>query len=126
MMNTKEEAFKSDPTAEQVYFITTDFLGQGSPDLGAALMKGLMVTLAGQQAAPAALLFLNTGVQLVVEGSSVLEQLQKMADAGAEILVCGVCLDYYKIKEKLAVGVVANMHDIHNRLAGPHKVITVS
>lgn len=110
----------------RVYFITTSALGQGSPDLGAVLMKSLMVTLADQQAPPAALLFLNTGVQLAVEGSPVLELLQMMAGAGAEILVCGTCLDYYKIRDKLAVGVVSNMYDIHSRLAGPDKVITVA
>lgn len=126
MMSTQEETIKNQPTAGQVYFITTSLLGQGSPDLGAVLMKGLMVTLAEQQMAPAALIFLNTGVQLVVEGSPVLEQLQMMAGAGAEILVCGVCLDYYKIKEKLSVGAVANMRDIQSRLAGPYKVITVA
>lgn len=125
-MSVKEEAIKTESTAGQVYLITTATLGQGSPDLGAALMKGLMVTLAGQQVAPAALIFLNTGVQLVVEGSSVLEQLQIMAGAGAEVLVCGVCLEYYKIKEKLAVGSIANMHDVQSRLTGPHKVITVA
>lgn len=115
-----------DHASGRVYFITTSVLGQGSPDLGAVLMKSLMVTLAEQQAPPAALLFLNTGVQLAVEGSPVLELLQKMAGAGSEILVCGTCLDYYKLSDKLAVGVVSNMYDIHSRLAGPYKVITVA
>lgn len=112
--------------AGQVYFITTATLGQGSPDLGAVLMKSFLVTLAEQQAPPAALLFLNTGVQLCVAGSPVLEQLKKMAGAGTEVLACGTCLDYYKLKEKLAVGVVSNMYDIHSRLIGPHRVITVA
>lgn len=107
-----------------VYFITTNALGQGSPDLGEVLMKSLMVTLAEQRSAKA-LLLLNTGVYLALEDSPVLEQMQKMAEAGTEILVCGTCLNYYKQKEKLAVGVVSNMYDINNRLIGPGKVITV-
>lgn len=107
-----------------VYFITTNALGQGSPDLGEVLMKSLMVTLAEQRSAKA-LLLLNTGVYLALEGSPVLEQMQKMAEAGTEILVCGTCLNYYKQKEKLAVGVVSNMYDINSRLIGPGKVITV-
>ena len=121
----QEETYTPEAGAGQVYFITTNTLGQGSPDLGAVLMKSLMVTLAEQQVPPAALLFLNTGVFLTAEGSPVLEQLQKIAGAGTEILVCGTCLDYYKQKEKLAVGVVSNMYDINARLTGPHKVITV-
>lgn len=107
-----------------VYFITTNSLGQGSPDLGEVLMKSLMVTLS-EQKPPKAMLLLNTGVHLAVEGSPVLEQMQKLAEAGTEILVCGTCLNYYKLKEKLAVGVISNMYDINSRLIGPGKVITV-
>ncbi len=107
-----------------VYFITSNAIGQGSPDLGEVLMKSLMVTLAEQKSAKA-LLLLNTGVYLALEGSPVLEQMQKLALAGTEILVCGTCLNYYKLKEKLAVGVVSNMYDINSRLIEPGKVITV-
>ena len=108
-----------------MYFITTNSLGQGSPDLGEVLMKSLMVTLSEQQS-PQALLLLNTGVYLAVEGSPVLEQMQKIAERGTEILVCGTCLDYYKLKEKLAVGVISNMYDINTRLRSPGKVITIA
>ncbi len=111
-------------TAGNVYFITTNSIGQGSPDLGEVLMKSLMVALT-QQAPPAALLFLNTGVHLAIEGSPVLEQLQAMAGRGTEMLVCGTCLNYYKISEKLAVGVVSNMLEINSWLTGPYKVIAV-
>ncbi|MFX4260568.1 sulfurtransferase-like selenium metabolism protein YedF [Pelotomaculum propionicicum] len=111
-------------TAGNVYFIATNSLGQGSPDLGEVLMKSLMVTLT-QQDPPAALLFLNTGVYLAVEGSPVLEQLQALAGKGTEILVCGTCLNYYKLNDKLAVGTVSNMLDINTRLTGPYKVISI-
>jgi selenium metabolism protein YedF len=111
-------------TAGNVYFITTNSIGQGSPDLGEVLMKSLMVTLT-QQTPPAALLFLNTAVYLAVEGSPVLEQLQILADRGTEMLVCGTCLNYYKISEKLAVGAVSNMLEINSWLTGPYKVIAI-
>lgn len=114
----------SETASGAVYFITTNTLGQGSPDLGEVLMKSLMVTLT-QQAPPASALLLNTGVYMAVEGSSVLEQLQKLAAAGTEILVCGTCLNYYKLIEKLAVGTVSNMAEINSRLNGPHKVISI-
>lgn len=106
-----------------VYFITTNTLGQGSPDLGEVLMKSLMVTLA-EQKPPRALCLLNTGVFLALEDSPVIGQLKKLSGR-IEILVCGTCLDYYKVKEKMAVGVVSNMYEINNHLTGPGKVITV-
>lgn len=111
-------------TAGNLYFVTSNSLGQGSPDLGEVLMKSLMVTLT-QQDPPAALLFLNTGVYLAVEGSPVLEQLKVLADKGTEILVCGTCLNYYKLSEKHAVGTVSNMLEINTMLTGPYKVITI-
>jgi selenium metabolism protein YedF len=119
-----EKIHGNSETAGNVYFITTNSIGQGSPDLGEALMKSLMVTLA-QQTPPAALLFLNTGVHLAIEGSPVLEQLQAMAGRGTEMLVCGTCMNYYKISEKLAVGTVSNMLEINSWLTGPYKVIAI-
>ena len=109
-----------------VYFITTNVLGQGSPDLGQVLMKSLFVTLVEQNPAPASVLLLNTGVQLAVEGSPVLEHLLTLSTKGTGVLVCGTCLDYYRLREKLAVGNVSNMYDIHGRMDQAVKVITVA
>lgn len=120
---TAESCSCREPSADTVYFITANTLGQGSPDLGEVLMKSFMVTLA-EQNPPRALCLLNTGVFLALQDSPVIGQLKKLSDS-AEILVCGTCLDYYKVKEKIAVGVVSNMYDINSHLTGSHKVITV-
>ncbi len=123
--DSRGEAPQPQGASGAVYLVTTNSFGQGSPDLGEVLMKSLMVTVV-QQTIPAAMFLLNTGVYLAVEGSPVLEQMRTLADAGTEILVCGTCLNYYKLMEKLAVGTVSNMADINSRLNGPHKVITIS
>lgn len=120
------EAAGPPPVSNTVYLITTNLLGQGSPDLGQVLMKSLFVTLVEQNPAPAAVLLLNTGVQLAVEGSPVLEHLLTLSAKGTGVLVCGTCLDYYRLREKLAVGNVSNMYDIHGRLDQSAKVITVA
>ncbi|RJQ28201.1 MAG: sulfurtransferase-like selenium metabolism protein YedF [Peptococcaceae bacterium] len=110
---------------DTVYFIASDLLGDGSLDLGHVLMKSLILTLAEQQPSPVALIFLNTGVRLSTEGSPVLEHLQALADKGVVILSCGTCLDYYNLKEKLAVGRVSNMYEINEYLSKAKKVIAV-
>lgn len=115
---------KADAAGGAVYFIATSSVGQGSPDLGEAIMKSLMKTLAQQQTA-AALIFVNSGVHLTVEGSPVLEQLKTLAAAGTEIFVCSACLNYYKMAERLAVGVVTDMDEINSRLNGTEKVISI-
>jgi selenium metabolism protein YedF len=112
--------------APLIYFITSNVLGQGSPDLGQVLIKSLLVTLKEMSPPPRVLLFLNTGVMLACEGSPVLEQLQSLSAGGTVVISCGTCLDYYKIKEKLMVGRVGNMLEINGYLAGDAKVITVA
>jgi len=114
------------PFSGPVYFITSNELGQGSPDLGEVLIKSLFTTLAAMNPPPSALLFLNTGVYLTCKGSPVQEQLEKIHAAGTIVLACGTCLEYYHLKEKLLLGNISNMLEINNWLAGPHKVITIA
>lgn len=109
-----------------VYFFSTNMLGQGSPELGMVLMKSLFSTIVEMEPAPKALLFLNTGVYLTCEGSPVMEHIRTLAERGTQLISCGTCLDYYKLKEKLAVGIIGNMYAINELLVGPEKVITIA
>jgi len=47
-----------------------------------------------------------------VEGSDTVQALSNLESLGVEILVCGTCLDFFGLKEKLAAGTVSNMYDI--------------
>ncbi|MCL2335831.1 MAG: sulfurtransferase-like selenium metabolism protein YedF [Firmicutes bacterium] len=127
----KEAAFEKPSAAPPaglapVYLITTNSLGQGSPDLGQVLIKSLFTALAETDPPPVSLLFLNTGVFLTCAGSEVTDQLKRLSDAGAVILSCGACLNYYNLTEKLQLGSISNMFEINNRLTGPQKVITIA
>jgi selenium metabolism protein YedF len=108
-----------------VYLITQNTLGHGSDELGGILMKSFLYTLLESQPLPTALLFINSGVKLTVTGSPVLEHLQSMASRGVTILACGTCLDYYQIKDSLAVGAVTNMFTIVETLQAATQAITV-
>lgn len=123
---TGREEQQAGGSQKPIYFFTSNTLGQGSPDLGSVLMQSLLKSLAEAEPKPEALIFLNSGVYLVCEGSEVLPQLQKLAEAGTKILACGTCLDYYRLKEKTVLGTVSNMFEINNLISGPHKVITIS
>ena len=102
------------------YLLTQDTMGQGSPELGAVLMKSFFVALREKTPLPAALLLMNSGVRLSCAASPVLESLQELERQGVEVLSCGTCLDYYGLKEKLAVGSVTNMYTIVDLMAdGP-------
>ena len=115
----------AEPVGGTIYLITTDTLGQGSPDLGYTLIRSLMKSLRESKPAPAALIFMNAGVKLVCEGAKTLEDIIELHNRGTDILACGTCLDYYKMKEQLAVGVVSNMFEIVEKM-GTGKVITIA
>lgn len=95
-----------------VLLIGNDKLGDGEDQLGEILMKGYMYTLTENKPYPKALLFVNRGVYLTIEDSEVLEHIRTLEAEGVEVLSCGTCLDYYHIKDKLAVGGVTNMYTI--------------
>ncbi len=122
----QETSEKPSRATRVAYLISSNLFGQGSPDLGQALMKSLFVALAGQETAPEALIFINTGVYLSAQGSDVLDHLQALWSRGTTILSCGTCLEYYKLKEKLAVGRISNMYEIMEHLSKAEKVITIA
>ena len=113
---TKNECEAADePINENKKFtlvVSTDKLGVGDDALGDILMKSYIYALSEADKIPNDLLFINGGVKLTIEQSPVLDSLKKLVGRGANILVCGVCLDFYNIKDKLSVGEISNMYTI--------------
>jgi selenium metabolism protein YedF len=97
------------PDGDRILLITSDRLGDGPEELGRLLMKNFIHTLLETSAMPARMLFLNTGVFLTCEGSDVREALDKLHGMGVEIFSCGVCLEFFKLKDKLRAGATTNM-----------------
>lgn len=108
-----------------VVVVGGDCMGWGSEELGDILVRSFMHTLNEVESRPDKLTFFNSGVKLTVEGSEVLEDLKALEDGGSEILVCGTCLDYFQIKDKVAVGQVSNMYTIAETLLGAGRTVTI-
>lgn len=108
-----------------VILVGTDKLGIGDDKLGAALMKSYMFALSESEATPETMLFLNSGIKLTTKGSEVLESLNKLQDRGVEIMSCGACLDFYNLKESLAVGTVTNMYTIVEKTNNAYNTIRI-
>lgn len=102
--------------ATSAILIASDRFGNGPDELGKLLMKNLVITLLEVPVLPEKIFFINSGVHLTTEGSELIEPLKKLNDAGSEILSCGICLDYFGLREKLAVGAVTNMYTIAETL----------
>lgn len=114
----------ADQAGSQVYLLTRDTLGDGSPELGAVLIKAFMTTLLAVKPLPAAVLLVNAGVKLAVQHSPVLDQLAALAGQGVVVSACGTCLDYYQLTSQLAVGDVTNMYNIVETISR-HKTVTI-
>jgi selenium metabolism protein YedF len=108
-----------------VIYVSTDRMGLGNDELGDVLMKGYFYTLTERTPYPKAVLFVNGGIKLTVEGSPVLDHIRRLEELGVEVLSCGTCLDYYHMKDKLAVGGVTNMYTIVDTMNGAKKTVTV-
>jgi selenium metabolism protein YedF len=110
------ENFKNEESFEKnekfTIVVSSDKLGDGDEALGEALMKSYLFALSEADIIPNNLIFLNSGVKLVVEGSLVLESIDKLKERGVSIYSCGLCLDFYKIKDKVQVGEITNMYAI--------------
>ena len=115
------------PTTDErpVFLISKDTLGQGSEALGAILIKAFFVSLLEVKPLPKTIMLINSGVYLAAEESPVLPAMQELSGRGVNILVCGTCLDYFELKEKLAVGSVTNMYSILSELTGSSRAITL-
>jgi selenium metabolism protein YedF len=93
----------------KVILIKSEFLGSGDDELGMMLMSNFLRLLEESEEKPARILFLNSGVRLVCEGSWALEHLKTLEAGGIELLACGTCLDFFDLAGRLAVGKPTNM-----------------
>lgn len=103
--------------------ITTETLGRGDDTLGAKLMENFLATLPELGARLWRLVLVNGGVKLTARPGPALESLQKLAQQGVSVLVCGACLGHYGLLEAKAVGETSNMLDIVTSMDLADKII---
>ncbi len=106
-----------------VVAVSAGVMGTGDDKLGKTLLKSFLYALDQQDTLPSTILFYNGGASVTCEGSPSLDDLRSLQAQGVEILTCGTCLDFYGLKDKLAVGEVTNMYDIVEKLTGADLVV---
>lgn len=122
----EEEEISCSPDARKkglVVVLSANVMGGGEEKLGKALMKAFVFALTKQDILPETVMCYNSGAYLTCEGSDSLEDFQALEAEGVNIMTCGTCLDFYGIKEKLAVGTVTNMYDIVETMENAKSVI---
>lgn len=106
-----------------VVVLSANVMGTGDEKLGKTLMKAFVFAVTKQDVLPETILCYNTGAYLTCEGSDSLEDFRVLEAEGVNIMTCGTCLDFYGIKDKLAVGTVTNMYDIVETMERAKSVI---
>ena len=122
-VNEENIACNLDMRGDTVVVISSDCMGSGNDELGKVLMKGFIYAVSQLDQLPKTILFYNGGATITTEGSASLEDLKNMEAQGVEIMTCGTCLDYYNLKDKLAVGTVTNMYSIVETMNGAAKIL---
>ena len=100
-------------------------MGDAPTELQQLLARKFLALLDDATLFPSKILFYTGGVKLACEGSPVLDQLRAFQARGVELIVCQTCLDYYGLREKVAVGIVGGMPDIIEAMQKAEKVISL-
>jgi selenium metabolism protein YedF len=103
--------------------IKNDKMGFGNDDLGAILLKAFVNTIKEVTPLPRTIVFYNSGVMLTTATSALRAPLKELESLGVELLICGTCADFYKIKDQIGVGRISNMYDIASSLANAASII---
>ena len=107
-----------------LWYVSSDSLGVDE-SIGTRLIQIFWNNLPEKLSEPATFAFLNRGVFLTLDDSPVLEALRTLESRGSRFLSCGTCLDFYQVKERLAVGEVGTMPLVQELMVAADKVITV-
>lgn len=109
----------------QVILVTSNSLGQGEHSLGCDLIEMFLSELTDSEVLPESVVFLNSGVFLVCEGSLALSKLMELEQRNVRIFACNYSLEFYGLKEKQCVGRPIKTFTMVNYLASAIKVLTL-
>jgi selenium metabolism protein YedF len=105
--------------------INSETMGRGDDELGRQLLASLLRKLWAAPNRPHAMVFYNSGVKLLAEGSGVLEALVGLSEAGVDLVACGTCVSFFGLRESLRVGRVSDMQEISALMVRADSAITV-
>lgn len=107
---------------EIVYLFDSDFVGSNR-DLGKVLLNGFMHAALSLPHKNCTVILISTAVKIAIKGSYALEVLEQLQKQGVTILLCGTCLDFFKLRDAVAIGTASNALEIMQRLTGASSIV---
>ena len=121
--NYCEKTKQDIPAGDYSVLISSELMGNGDDELGQKLIKSFFVALSCLDSMPSSIMFYNSGVKLTMNDSSVIEILHEIENKGVEILICGTCVDHYKIGDRINLGRISDMYTITQKLSKTGNII---
>jgi len=116
-----EEEVKS----KTVILMDSDKIGKGDEELGKILMKSFLECLKTSDKPLAKIILLHSGVKLATVLDDFVNVLKEIEKKGVEILVCGICLDFFNLKNDLKVGRVTNFYEVTEILLSNDRIVKI-
>jgi selenium metabolism protein YedF len=110
---------------DDVIILSSNTIGRGDDALGATLMKNFLYALTESDSLPSAILMYNSGVKLASENPDTIADIKKLESRGVKVMVCGLCLNYFGLTDKLQAGSVTNMYSIVQTKLAAKKLIQI-
>ena len=107
---------------EIVYLFDADYIGSNM-ELGKVLVNGFLNAALSLPHTQCTIILLSNAVRLATNSSYVTEVLAKLGEKGYRILICGTCLDFFKIRPDVKVGTISNALEIMQTMTGAAKII---
>jgi hypothetical protein len=103
---------KLDGAAGKVLMLGSESIGRGDDDLGYEILMAMLASLTKRDDRPTALIFWNTAVRLLAEGSPAVPHLKTLEGKGVQLLAGQLCVRELELTDKMAVGRMATMDEI--------------
>lgn len=96
----------------KIFLLGSEGCGQGDSDLGFEILFGILSTLSDRNDRPEAIIFWNTAVNLIADGSPMIPHLRRLEEKGVKLLVGKLCVNELGLVGKISVGKVASLSEI--------------
>jgi hypothetical protein len=96
----------------KVFLLSSESCGQGDSDLGFEILSGLLRAFPNRRDMPEAIIFWNTAVNLLAEGSPMIQPLRRLEEVGVKLLAGRLCVHELELDDKIRIGEIANLNEI--------------
>ena len=123
---TKEYCQPETPHFEKsdtVVVISSDRMGEGDDKLGRLLLENFIRALKDLDRLPSKIVFYNKGVTLVASDAPAIADLIQLERMGVELILCGTCVNHYKLNDKIGAGTISNVFSITELMASSARIL---